>query len=108
MTLEIAILLVVGAVVPIGAGLLLPSGLLRWFGLLWTYVPPVALTAYYMKPAPGAPGYPTSEAFISALFIFLFILVWPWMIWSRTVFRLLRERRAGIRHEPPRFIGIRP
>jgi hypothetical protein len=108
MTLEIASLLIVGAVVPIMAGLFFPLSLLRWFRPLWTFAPPVAITAYHMRPAPGGPGYATSEAFIGALFIFLFILVWPWMIWSRTVFRLLRERRAGIRHEPPRFLGLRP
>ena len=106
MTLEIAAIVIVGAVVPIATGLLLPSGLLRWFGPIWTYLPPVALTAHYSKPA--EPSYPTSEAFMFALFICLFILVWPWIIWSRTVFRLLRERRAGVRHEPIRFISLRP
>jgi len=106
-TLEVAILITVGAVVPVAAGLLLPLGLLRWFGPPWTYVPPIALTYHYMKLPPGA-SYPSTEAFMFALFIYLFILVWPWMIWSRTAFRLLRERREGIRHEPIRLIGMRP
>ena len=107
MTLDVAALILVGVAVPIVTGLLLPAWLLRWFAPLWTVVPPVAITYYYLKPAPGGPGYATSEAFVRALFVFLFILVWPWMIWSRTVFRLLRERRAGIRHDPPRFL-MRP
>lgn len=104
MSVESAVLLLVGILVPIASGLLLPTGLLRWFGPLWTVVPPVLLTYHYLQPGTR---YDTPDGFVGALFVFLFILVWPWMIWSRTVFRLLRERRSGIRHEPPKFL-MRP
>jgi hypothetical protein len=103
MTPAIAAILVIGFVTPIVAGLLFPRWLLWVFEPLWTTIPPVAITYYSMAPGPGEPGYQTTEALVLPLMIFLFLLVGPWIAWSRTVFRLLRERRAGIRHDPREF-----
>ena len=107
MTVGIAALIIIGAVVPIVTGLIMPSRSLRWFGPLWTFLPPLALTWYYAAPS-GSQGYRNSEDLIFVLMVLSFSLIFPWIIWSRTVFRLLRERRAGVRHEPPRILGMRP
>ena len=102
MTPEVAIILIVGAVTPVVTGLYFPRWLLRVFAPAWTALPPIGLTYHYMAPAPGE-RYTNFEALLFPLMIFLFILVWPWIAWSKAVFRLLRERRAGVVHDPRGF-----
>jgi hypothetical protein len=40
--------------------------------------------------------------------VFLFMVVGPWIIWSRAVFHLIRERREGVRRDPHPIPEVRP
>jgi hypothetical protein len=103
-TFEIAVIFIIGCVVPIISGLWMPLWLLRFFVPFWTVGPPLALTYRYAELEGWGRTYPDTESLLFSLMIYLFILIGPWMAWSRTVFRLLRERRAGVIHEPMRIL----
>ncbi|MFL6734159.1 MAG: hypothetical protein ACJ8EY_05640 [Sphingomicrobium sp.] len=105
MTPQIAAIMAIGFVVPIVAGLWFPRWLLMVFVPVWTAGPPLALTFYYADLEGWGRNYPDLEALLGVLMFFMFILIWPWMTWSAPVFRLLRERREGVRHEPPHFLS---